>query len=64
MQDAPLLASVPARNVVVYTTADRPMAGAEDRSLNFKIAQRVDFPISPLVLRWTKTGWVEERVVR
>ena len=64
MQDAPLLVSIPARNVLVYATANRAVAASAVRSLDFKIAQRVPFPISPMVLRWTSTGWVKEPIPR
>jgi hypothetical protein len=64
MQDAPLLVSIPARNVLVYTIANRATAAASLRNLDFKIAQRVPFPISPVVLRWTSTGWVQEPIPR
>ena len=55
----PLLVSVPVQDVLVYTLAQHTGAAAL-RDMDLRIVKGASFPISPVVLRWTSTGWVEE----
>lgn len=57
-QQAPLLASVPVQDALLYTTSG---AAAALRDLDKRLLRQGSFPVSPAVLRWTSTGWVEER---
>lgn len=59
-QAEPLLVSVPVQDVLVCARADRPGVAEAMRNLDARIARQGSFPISPVVLRWTSTGWIEE----
>ena len=61
MQDYPLLVSVPARDLIIYSTASNAAARGALIGLDYQAAQKTDFPISPVVLRWTSNGWIEEK---
>jgi hypothetical protein len=63
-QAAPLLVSVPVQDVLICARADRPGVADAMRKLDAAIARQGSFPISPVVLRWTSTGWIVEPAPR
>jgi hypothetical protein len=56
-QGGVLIVAAPAKDAVFYVGEDTPKAIDALRSLTKRMMKTVPNPLSPTLLRWTKTGW-------